>query len=243
MKRSRFLALLAGILILACNIPANLIPSDAGGPGTPVPLATPLSPSTDAQLSPSGQQVNCRSGPGTGWPVVIVVNPGQPMQIAGVNAAGTWWYVENPAAPGTFCWMSAGFVTISGDLSGVPVVAEPPVVEAPPASAGSGVVVTNVTVWIEPEDIQVGGCTGPIQPSIIHANIEVNGTIKLQYHFESEQAGTFPIHSLNFNQAGDKEVTQQFTPDIDPGDYWVRIVIDGMNLSGMDTQATYEIGC
>lgn len=247
-NRSRTLLSFAAILIFACSFPlfngTGANPPGTASSGVPSAAESPtvtVSTSGAPLASPNGQAVNCRSGPGTGWPVVVLLNPGQTAEIVGHNAEGTWWYVKNPAAPGTFCWMSAAFTATSGDLSGVPVVAAPPTSPAPPTSAA--VVVTDVSVSIDPEDIQVGGCVGPIQPSTITAVIEVNGPIKIQYHFETEQNGAFPIHSLNFNKAGQKDVTQDFTPPVIEGEYWVRLMIDDMNLSGMDTEATYEIGC
>lgn len=244
MKTQSLVLIAVGILlILACNIPASIVPAVATAAGpSPIPSATALG-STTPFASPSGAAVNCRVGPGTSWAVVILLNPGQSAEIVGKNAAGTWWYVKNPAQAGSFCWVSAEFTTATGDVSGIPLAAEPPTPPVPPTAAGGSVVVTNVTVSIDPEDIQVGGCVGPIQPSTIFATITTNGPIKISWHFVTEQNGAMPIHSLNFNKAGDKDVSAQFTPPLDEGTWSVSIVIDGMNLTGMDTSATYEIGC
>lgn len=244
MKTQRLvLSSIAILVILACNIPASVVQDVAtAAAASPIPSATPLG-STIPFASPSGAAVNCRVGPGTSWAVLTLLNPGQSAEIVGVNAAGTWWYVKNPSLAGSFCWVSADFTVATGNVSGVPLAAEPPTQPVPPTAAGGSVVVTNVTVSIDPEDIQVGGCMGPIQPSTIFATITTNGAIKLNWHFVTEQNGAMPIHSLNFNKAGDKDVSAQFTPPLDEGTWSVSIVIDGMNLNGMDTSATYEIGC
>jgi uncharacterized protein YraI len=235
---------------LACNLPAI-------GPAATDPAAPPILPSATTAAatagpaptsgvplaSPSGGAVNCRTGPGTNFPVAVLINPGQAAEIVGHNSDGSWWYVKNPAVPGALCWMSAEFTLTSGDVSGVPLAAEPPTPAAPPTAAAGSVVVTNVTVSISPEDISVGGCMGPIQPSTITATISVSGPIKLTWHFVTDQNGALPIHSLNFNKAGDKDVSATFTPPVEEGTYDVWIVIDGMDLGGMDTGASYEISC
>jgi uncharacterized protein YraI len=253
LKHQRFSLLwLAIIITLACNFPSFNPP--VAEPSATASLAAPSvtgSPtatsaagtSTFPLASPNAQAVNCRSGPATNWPVVVVLNPGQTVEIVGHNAAGTWWYVKNPVVAGTFCWMSKAFTTTSGDLNGVPLVAEPPTLAAPPTIAAGDVVVTNVTVSVQPETIHVGGCMGPIQPSTITATITDNGSVKLEWHFVTEQNGALPIHSLNFNKAGDKDVSASFTPPLTPGTYSVEIVIDGMNLSGMKSSDTYKITC
>ncbi|HEY2981023.1 MAG TPA: hypothetical protein VGJ22_07580 [Anaerolineales bacterium] len=247
--RQRTLLFLSGILILACSCPlvsTTGVPATSTVPvgvGSPTNTFVPLSTSAVAVASPNGQAVNCRTGPGTSWPIVITLNPGQSAEIVGRNAEGTWWQVKNPAVAGSFCWMSATFVTVSGDVSGVAIAAGPP---APAASAtavaGSGIV-TNVSVSVDPEEIHVGGCVGPLQQSTVTANIVVNGAVKIDYHFETEQDGVFPIHGLNFNKASDKDVSQEFSPSLSPGNYWVKIVIEGVNLSGMHSVATYDVTC
>jgi hypothetical protein len=239
-------------LALACNMPAvgptaiaSPVPASptTAGPAAPLNSPVPLPTSTVPLAAPSGGAVNCRTGPGTVYPVAVLINPGQTAEIVGHNSDSSWWYVKNPAVPGAFCWMSAAFTLTSGELTGVPLAASPPTPAAPPTAAAGEVVVTNVTVSISPETINVGGCVGPIQPSTIVATITVNGPIKLSWHFVTDQKGALPIHSLNFNKAGDKDVSATFTPPVIEGDYDVWIVIDGMDLGGMDTSATYEIDC
>ena len=84
---------------------------------------------------------------------------------------------------------------------------------------------------------------GPIQPSTINGTITVNGPIKLQYHYETDQNGSLPSHSVNFKSAGTRDISDNFTPPLTAGTYQVELFIDGMNLSGMDTVATYKISC
>jgi len=251
-KRKSSLLLLAAILILACSCPlvsgtgvnplAPASPTNTAAAGAPSATATTgtAAPAGAPVASPSGQPVNCRSGPDTSWTVEIILSPGQNAEIVGKTADGTWLKVKNPILAGSFCWVSAGVVTTSGDLSGVAIVSAPPTTAAPTAAA---VYVKSISVSISPTEIHVGGCMGPIQPSTVSATIEVSGAIKLSWHFDTKQNGALSIHSVSFNKAQAKDVSESFTPPLTAGTYWVRLVIDGQDLSGMDTQATYEISC
>jgi hypothetical protein len=149
--------------------------------------------------------------------------------------------VKDPSLAGNVCWVSTSVVSTTGDLGGVQVVAAPP---TPLASATSiVVVVTEVSVSVSPGTISVPGCMGPIQPSTATATIVVNGPIKVQWHFETQQNGSLPGHNLNFAKAGSKDVSQSFTPLLTAGKYRVELVIDGMNLKGMNAVAFYKITC
>jgi hypothetical protein len=174
--------------------------------------------------------------------VVVVLNPGQTAEIVGKNPDGSWWYVKNPLLAGNFCWVSAAFTSTSGNLGGIPLAAIPPTIVIPTA-VPAAVVVTDVSVSVSPTTIHVGGCMGPIQPSTISATITTSGAIKLQYHFETDQNGSLPSHGVKFLGAGSRDVSDSFTPPLTAGTYQVELFIDGMDLSGMDTQATYKITC
>jgi len=255
MLKQRIIALfIISMLILACNFPSVTVngvdplaagasptsPSASALPATVAPV--PLSTSTIPLASPNGQPLNCRSGPGTGWSVIVILNPGQTAEIVGKTPDGSWWYVKNPFLQGNFCWISAAYTNTSGNLGGVPLAAIPPTVVLPTA-VPAAVVVTDVSVSVSPNKIGVPGCMGPIQPSTISATITTNGAIKLQYHFETDQNGSLPSHGVKFLGAGSRNVSDSFTPPLTAGTYQVQLFIDGMNLKGMDAVATYKITC
>ena len=108
---------------------------EAGGTPTAPPAlaetATPAPPAT-ATITPSptlgppvftaAVNANCRTGPGLVYGVVRVLVAGSTSSIVGRNAASTWWVVTD----GPQCWVSGSTGAPSGDLSGVPVIADPP---------------------------------------------------------------------------------------------------------------------
>lgn len=88
--------------------------------------ATPQMPTITAQ-----QNTNCRKGPGPSYERVGALMIGQTALVYGRNSSSTWWYIENPERPGSYCWVWGGSTTVSGAASSLPVFTPPP----PPATA------------------------------------------------------------------------------------------------------------
>ena len=78
-----------------------------------------------------------------------------------------------------------------------------------------------------------------MQSFVIEGGRPLTGTVRTA----GNKNGALPIHSLNFNKASDKDISATFTPPLTAGTYKVWIEIDGMDLSGMDTTASYKIEC
>ncbi|HAJ34287.1 MAG TPA: hypothetical protein DCL15_01155 [Chloroflexi bacterium] len=79
-------------------------------------------------------RMNVRSGPGTNYPVVSSALAGAQFEIIGLNPARDWYQVRVPdrAEP---AWIFANLATVSGDLTGVPQLAETDLPPAPVAAA------------------------------------------------------------------------------------------------------------
>jgi Tol biopolymer transport system component/uncharacterized protein YraI len=102
-------------------------------PPTVAPTATPVPPTATATPVPpkvtSKQLVNVRQGPGTNFSVAAQMPANTNTVALGKNEDGTWLQVAYPDAsrPG---WVSATFVTVTGSIDKLPVIA----VAAPPTS-------------------------------------------------------------------------------------------------------------
>ncbi len=261
MNKPRFVlcALLIGILIVGCNLPAagptavsatdTAIPTAAEAADvqtdTPAPIPTiTVAPSPSAPMaSPSNQAVNCRSGPALGWGVLTLVQFGQSVEIVGKNVDASWVEVKNPAVAGGVCWVSAGVVTITGNLNSVPMVAAP----IPPTSLPTSQVVlspvSSISMSLSDTSISVPGCVGAPAQIKIYATIWVNQAVTLRWHFSTQQRGDLQSHALILSKATGKDVSDSFAPKLKAGTYWVRLEIDGVDLSGMDSEVTYKIKC
>ncbi len=260
-QRGSKLVLLAVLLILACNFPVTISgvviatetpvagePVDVGvTPGINAPevaSATPTvvipSATTCTPRLTANSPVNVRWGPGTEYEAIGALNTGQAASIDGKNADGTWWYIVFPSGPSGHGWVAASVTTATCNAATVGVVAAPPTPVVPTEVVAQ---VIGATVWVDPSTIGVAGCMGPIQPSSVGATIEVSGPMKVKYHFNTQQVGSLPTHTVNFNKAGSKDVSDSFTPPLEAGTYWVRLVIEGVNTSGWAIQAKYKISC
>lgn len=245
--RKILLSILVIVFVLACNIPApTFTPTPAGNTTTTTPTATstllpaatftPIG-STVPFAAPNDGALNCRSGPGTNFDVMVILAATQSAEIAGKNPEGTWWYVKNPYIAGNFCWVITTFVNTVGDLSKLQVVGVP----ATPANPASAVIAVDLS--ISPDTIHIAGCTGPGQSVTVNAKIQTNGPMQIKAHFSDEEYGDLPSHTLNFNQAGVQDISDTFTPPVIEGKHRIFLFIEGFDLSDLNTRKPYLITC
>ena len=168
--------------------------------------ATPCTPMVTAN-----QNANVRYGPGTVYdPPVGNLLAGQTATLEGKNEDGTWLYIGFPSAPLGHGWISG--ITVNTSC-------------VPPSLAVVRLrrrrlslwLVTDVSVSVDPTEIGVPGCMGPIMPSTVSATITTNGAIKLKWHFVTQQNGNLSSHTENFNKATSKDVSDEFTPPLTAG--------------------------
>jgi hypothetical protein len=251
--KSRILTLLIAFsfFVQACNLPSNAQATETPTPEPSVePSATPPLPTETPTQTPQPTDtppptftstptipiafprdvaVNCRFGPGTGWVVLSGLQLGQSSQIVGKSTDFNWWYIVDPLNGSRNCWISAGVVNTAGNLSPIPIVANPT------AS------VTNVTISVDPKERNVGLCIGPIPTSKIEGTIEVNGPTTVKWHFDTQQLGAMPDQSTDFDSAGSKSFSIEFTPLLVAGTYWVRLIVTSPN--NIQTETSYRINC
>jgi hypothetical protein len=99
----------------------------AGGDATDTPQPTNTAESAPTEESSvsevtTNQDVNMRSGDGTGYGVMTVIPGGEILQITAINPEGTWYQVAYHNASG---WVATN-VTTGTPPSGLPVVDPPP---------------------------------------------------------------------------------------------------------------------
>jgi hypothetical protein len=246
MKHRKYLfAFLIAALVLACNIPS---PTPVGTtlPGTTTVTPTITSTVIAATFTPIGSTVpfampndgplNCRTGPGTNYQVLVVLAGTQSAEVVGKNPENTWWYVKNPYLDGTFCWVIGIFVDVSGDVSQTAVVGVP----ATPTNSASAVIGVDMTITPESIDVDCGGAGEPITVS---AKIQTNGPMQITAHFRDELHGDLPSHTLNFTRADIQDISDTFTPPATEGRHRIFLIIDGIDLSDMNARKPYQINC
>ena len=77
----------------------------------------------------------CRLGPGKEYEKVGILLVGETTEVLGRDAFGMFWYVRNPDVGPQFCWISAQYATVDGNV--LSIIAQPP-----PANLASDVEVS-----------------------------------------------------------------------------------------------------
>jgi hypothetical protein len=98
-------------------------------------------------------------------------------------------------------------------------------------------------MFIEPDTIQVSGCNSPGQALTVSAKIQTNGPMQIKAHFRDEQSGDLSTHVLNFTRADIQEISDTFTPLVNEGRHRIFLVIEGLDLSGLNALKPYKINC
>ncbi|RPJ21978.1 MAG: hypothetical protein EHM33_24750 [Chloroflexi bacterium] len=250
MKSRALLSVFVLILALsACNLPSNaptetptlsaITPSATQSPSTETPTQTAQPSNTPPPTTtttptvpvafPREVAVNCRLGPSVAWIVLSGLNVGASAQIVGKTADGGWWYIVDPFSSSRNCWVASSVTNTAGNLAGIPVVAAP------------NATVTDVSVDVDPNTINVPGCVGPILPIEIGGTIETNGPVTVTWHFETEQGGALPTQNTEFDAFGSENFSVDYTPPLTAGTYWVRLIVTSPN--SIQAEEEYTITC
>ena len=208
----------------------ELQPSNTVMPlATITPTITPTRTPSAAMVTPKSEAVNCRFGPGTTYLAIGGLKTGASVPILGRNGDGTWWQIQNPNNVSENCWVSSLATNTTGNVAAVPMAAAPQPF------------VTLVTVNT-PATISAPACPGSIPPIDFTGTIDVNGPVTVTYHFQTEQGGILPDHTLVFTQFGPLNVSDNsYTPPLAAGTYWVKLFVTAPN--SLTAQASYTITC
>ncbi len=95
---------------------------------TPAETATPTATAAIANTTlPATLSVsvatNCYAGPSTSYGFVITIYPGTSVTVVGKDTADNYWIIDVPGYPGTVCWLSGQYASVSGDTNDLSVPA------------------------------------------------------------------------------------------------------------------------
>lgn len=94
----------------------------AGKPEVPVIGGAGPNPNT-GNMAIIQQQLNIRSGPGTGFNSLGTLNPQDVVSLTGKDANGAWLQIDFPAGPAGKGWVNAAFVQAQ-DVDKLPIVSD-----------------------------------------------------------------------------------------------------------------------
>jgi len=112
------------------------------GTGTATTTFTPLPPTASPTITftptpiftstPSVPQIsvsvptNCRVGPGKVYDRVGGLMVGEVAEVVGRNPTGNYWYIRNPDASGSYCWLWGEYAILAGNIQALPIFTPPP---------------------------------------------------------------------------------------------------------------------
>jgi len=179
------------------NSPTLIQPTSTETPPPPTQTHTPTTTSTSTPTQTSepaslvvNEDVACRTGPGLVYNIRAYLSEGAVPVLLGQNHDSAWWTVEEPNFSAT-CWIADQFVTVQGNLDGVPVLTpEPtPTMEPSPTPEQKGMkvylVALNTGGPFGCDDGLVYFYTGKKQTDNIEDDIEsaLNVLLKLRTEF------------------------------------------------------------
>lgn len=136
-------AVVGSINLTLSNASCALGSAPAEVPPTPTPQFTP-SVVEGVCVASSSRNVNLRSGPGTNYARLALLQARQTIQVIGQSENGQWFVVQNDSTQG---WVSALVVTATGPCAQLPVVVAPPLPVAT-ATPGFPVIVVQPPVVV-----------------------------------------------------------------------------------------------
>ncbi len=83
---------------------------------TPTATATVTNTSDPPTLSVS-VATDCYAGPSTHYGFVITIYPGTIVTVVGKDPSDNYWIIDVPGYPGTTCWLSGQYASVSGDTT------------------------------------------------------------------------------------------------------------------------------
>lgn len=125
------------------NAPCALGVMPTAAPPTPTPQFTPAVVEGFCVAS-SPRNINLRSGPGTNYARLALLQGRETIQVIGQSENGQWLVVQNDVLEG---WVSALVVSVTGPCAQLPVVAAPPLPAASP-TPGFPVIVVQPPVVV-----------------------------------------------------------------------------------------------
>jgi uncharacterized protein YraI len=93
----------------------------------PVIGGSEAAPGEEGPLAIVQQQINIRSGPGTGFNSLGTLNPQDVVSLTGKDPNGAWLQIDFPAGPEGKGWLNAAFVQAQG-VEDLPIITEEGVV-------------------------------------------------------------------------------------------------------------------
>jgi len=124
----------ATLTLTLTTLPSETLTPTLEITATITPTVGPSESATpDVVLGQVNKQTNCRTGPGAIYDLVATYSAKTNLQIVAQDLGGGYIFVQNPANPTEACWIPAGNITTTADLSALPAYTPLPSPTASPS--------------------------------------------------------------------------------------------------------------
>ena len=117
--------------------------------GKPVPSLTPQVTPITGPAGTASQRLNVRSGPGTNYATLGILEANTTVALTGKNETGTWLQIAYPSGPGGRGWVTAAYVQVTS-TAGLPVLNASGTPVTPGSQAGTPVPGVTPTPTVGP---------------------------------------------------------------------------------------------
>jgi len=170
------------------------------------------------------------------YQIIGAMQMGEARRVDGKNADASWWYIIFPGGIEGHAWVASSVTTPNCMNDTLPVISTSSL-PAPYQAA-----VTNLVVGVDPTGVDVEGCVGEGKRMTAYATVSVSGPMVVTYSFEID-GGQTESRTATFNGMGSREVTQSFKSGGTEGNHWVRLWVDGVDVTAFPYQARYKVTC
>lgn len=173
-------------------------PSPTPTPMPPTPTPVPPTPTPVPPQATTKQQVNVRQGPSTQFAIAGKIPAGASVVVIGKNEDGKWLQVAFPE-PANPAWVPSEFVTVTGSIDKLPVVAvaPPPTPTRGAATATKPPAATPTQAFPPPRGSLAFVAFDPGQNSYILYNL----SIEPRSYSENRLLGPQPFDMVNTTNA------------------------------------------
>jgi len=194
------------------------LPSDTPLP-TETPTITPTPTPSIVTVTPIDKDVICRFGNSDLYSTEGALKVGAVAMVLGTDAAGGWWYIENPSRAGRFCWVSAALTHMEGNPLSVSIQDSPvPFVE-------------GVSVGMDPKNASITCGMFPYTFGVSF-KITANGPTTVTFVRSKSNGSSGGPETVTFTKSGTKIFDDSYAVG-GPGDYWFKVSVSSPNkISG-----------
>lgn len=191
---------------------------------TPANTSTPtLSPTPQTPFVEVSAATNCRSGPGTPYIILGVLNEGERAEVLGRSEDSDFAVINNPDSGGT-CWLWLQFADLAASIGHLPLVDTPPTPTPSLTPTPSIIWADNWSIWVGPAPLTLYTMTLAHSGSSITGSfvagggntVTINGALSPDYTYASGSWTSTGGSSGTFEWQRKKNVNQ-FIGNLDAG--------------------------